>query len=382
MKTIWFVVRGYPTQKHTSFAFLQPVIRGIADQGIKCVVFAPQTVNGKSNHGMSRPTQWEDITEKGNKITIIQPKYISLPGLMVNGVQLNIWERERVLSRALKAYAGNGLPDVIYAHFWDCAMMAANFCLKNNIPLVAVCGESKVDIRRYYAKERLSERLKAVKGVICVSTKNKKECEALGLITESSNVIVSPNAIDTSMFYKKDKAEAKKKLGLSDDDFTISYVGRYSERKGVNRLIEAAKSIPAVKLILIGYSGELIPSDQIHIAKRVPHEEVVEYLNASDVYCLPTMAEGCCNSIVEAMACGLPIVSSNLEFNDDIIDSENSIRIDPQNVEEIAKALKTLRDDEKLRAKMGEKSLEMARGMTIHARIEALLAFIQSVIEK
>ena len=381
MKTIWFVVRGYPTKENSSFAFLQPVIRGFADKGIECVVFAPQTVNGRRNRRTNRPKEWFDVTEKGNKITIVQPKYFSLPGIKIKGVQLNIWERERVLVRALRSFAVKGTPDLIYAHFWDCAMMSSGFCLKNNIPLVAVCGESRIDIKRYYSRERLSERLKAVRGVICVSTKNKKECEKLGLITESSKVIVSPNAIETSLFFKQDRSQAKKKLGLSDGDFAISYVGRYSERKGVNRLIEAARSVPDAKLILIGYGGELIASDQIHIAKRVAHEEVSEYLNASDVYCLPTEAEGCCNSIVEAMACGLPIVSSDLEFNDDIIDADNSIRIDPLNVGEIAKALRTLRDDERLREKMGRRSLERAHDMTIDARIEVLLKFIQSVTD-
>ena len=168
------------------------------------------------------------------------------------------------------------------------------------------------------------------------------------MLNNATKVLVSPNAIDTDLFFQQDRREAKRKLGLSEEDYVISYVGRFSERKGVNRLIEAAKSVSKAKLVLIGYGGELIKSDQICVSKRVPHEEVVNYMNASDVYCLPTLAEGCCNSIVEAMACGLPIISSDLEFNDDILDEENSVRIDPSNVEDITKALKTLRDNENL----------------------------------
>lgn len=379
MNSIWFITRGYPTKENSSFAFLQPVVRGFADQGIHCIVFAPQTINGKSRPGKIRPEKWTDTTEKGNVITIIQPKYISLPGIRINGVQINIRERERALLRAMNKM--NDLPDVVYAHFWDCAMIAADFCIKHDIPLIPVCGESKVNIRKYYSDKWIDNKLKAVKAVICVSTKNKKECEDQNLINVNTKVLVSPNAIDTNLFFVQDKLEAKSKLGLSEKDFTIAYVGRFSERKGVNRLISAAKKVPEAKLILIGYGGDLINSDQIHIAKRVSHEEVVNYLNAADVYCLPTLAEGCCNSIVEAMACGLPVISSDLEFNDDILDDENSIRIDPSNVEDISYALNRLSKDEQLRIHLGEISLQKAHSMTLDARINVLLSFIQDVID-
>lgn len=380
MNSIWFVTRGYPTKENSSFAFLQPVIREIADRGIRCTVFAPQSINGKSRPGKIRPEKWIDITEKGNEITIIQPKYISLPGVRIGGMQINIWERERVLVRAMSAM--KDVPDVVYAHFWDCAMISADFCLKCSVPLIAVCGESKVNIKRYYSNKLLEKKLKAVKAVICVSTKNKKECEQLGLIGEMSKVLISPNAIDTSLFYKMDKTEAKRKLGLSENDFVVSYVGRFSDRKGVNRLIEAAKSIPDAKLILIGYGGELIQSKQIYIAKRVSHEEVVGYLNASDVYCLPTLAEGCCNSIVEAMACGLPIISSNMEFNDDILDKSNSIRVDPNKVDDIATAISLLRKDGKLRKELAEGARRTGERLTIDSRVSALLSFISTAINE
>ncbi len=66
---------------------------------------------------------------------------------------------------------------------------------------------------------------------------------------------------------------------------------------------------------------------------------IPNYICASDVFVLPTTAEGCCNAIIEAMGCGLPIVSSDRAFNYDILNEENSILVDPESVDEIDNAI-------------------------------------------
>lgn len=72
------------------------------------------------------------------------------------------------------------------------------------------------------------------------------------------------------------------------------------------------------------------------------------------MFCLPTLNEGCSNAIVEAIACGLPIISSNLPFNDDILDSSNALLVNPESVDDIASAIKQLMDNSDLRQKLAE----------------------------
>ena len=74
------------------------------------------------------------------------------------------------------------------------------------------------------------------------------------------------------------------------------------------------------------------------------------------MFCLPTLNEGCSNAIVEAIACGLPIISSNLPFNDDILDSSNALLVNPESVDDIASAIKQLMDNSDLRQKLAEGS--------------------------
>ena len=76
---------------------------------------------------------------------------------------------------------------------------------------------------------------------------------------------------------------------------------------------------------------------------------------------MPTRAEGCCNAIIEALACGLPVISSNKAFNDEILNDEYSIRIDEQNEEKLYLAISDLKDNAVLRNKMAHVALEKAK---------------------
>jgi glycosyltransferase involved in cell wall biosynthesis len=99
-------------------------------------------------------------------------------------------------------------------------------------------------------------------------------------------------------------------------------------------------------------------------------------LSACDVFVLPTLIEGSCNALVEAMACGLPIVSSTGEFNDDVLDERMSIRIDPLDVAAIRAAIVRLRDDPGLRARMAAEALRRSQLFDVDDRARRMLAFM------
>ena len=103
-------------------------------------------------------------------------------------------------------------------------------------------------------------------------------------------------------------------------------------------------------------------------------------MSAADIFVLPTLNEGCCNAIVEAMACGLPIVSANRAFNFDILDESNSIMIDPTSIEEIANAIKTLHQNKELRNKLAIGSIEKSKQLTLDKRAENIIRFMEQKI--
>ena len=377
INNICIITNGYPTKEDPYYAFIRPLVCGLADRNIKCTVIAPQSLSHIVRKGKRKIT-WTDFTDSGNRIEVLQPIYPSFSKLRVCKKSLTTLCRDIAIKTVYKKYI-TCIPDLIYAHFWDCGIVGS--CLgSKDIPLIVACGESKITVKEKYPISTIEHALLKVKGVISVSTENLNESKDLGLIHDSIRAIVLPNAVDTSSFKQLSKKEIRKELGIDSKDIVACYVGAFIPRKGVQRVIQAAKSVDRLKLILIGEGAEIESDKQIIFKGTVSHDKIPVYLNASDMFVLPTLAEGCCNAIVEALACGLPIVSSDLPFNEDILNAGNSILIDPNDIEQISNAMKTLAENDSLRESMGREALRSANSLSIEQRVDKVVDFMNSLL--
>lgn len=170
-------------------------------------------------------------------------------------------------------------------------------------------------------------------------------------------------------------------MSIPLDCFIIAFVGWFNERKGIMRVAEALRKCEgeSVYSFLIG-SGDQEPEvENVLFKGRLMHEQIPEYLNAADAFVLPTLREGCCNAVIEAMSCGLPIISSNLPFNWDVLNESNSIMVNPIDVDEIVSAIITLRDDRKKRERLAAGSIRMASALTIDQRAATIIKFIEKI---
>jgi glycosyltransferase involved in cell wall biosynthesis len=189
-------------------------------------------------------------------------------------------------------------------------------------------------------------------------------------------MIMLPNGVDLEKFRPLDKKHARQVMGIPENVFVVGSVGNFLYKKGIARVGEAIKGMDDVIGIFAG-SGSLPPAGKnVLWAKKVAHDQLPLMLSACDVFVLPTLIEGCCNAIIEAIACGLPIISSVGEFNDDLLDESMSIRVDPLNIDAIKKAIKTLRDNEELRKKMSVNAQEKAKLFNIKIRINKILNYM------
>ena len=379
---ICFFTPAYPGKHNTSeFAFVKQLVDAIANRGVECHVISPYNFF----HYRKKTVTFEEYKSGKGRVIVYRPYYFSFSH--IRGLQ---WIKNASLNCAIQSAVAK-LPldiDAVYGHFWSSGYIGYKFAKKQNLPLFVATGESS--IKDLYTKPKDQKDFSDyVKGVICVSSKNRDESIRLGLTT-LEKCEVFPNAVNTRLFYKRDKIECREILGIPQDAFVVVFVGWFIHRKGSARVAEALSRFENVKSIFIGRPASVKSSmnvdsqepqcEGILFKGEVPHEKIPQYLSAADCFVLPTLKEGCCNAVVEALSCGLPVISSNLPFNWDVLDESNSIMIDPLSIDEIARAISHLRDNKNMREQLSEGALKKAKQLTIDKRADGILDFIKARI--
>ena len=370
---------------HQSYTFVEQLVVALCDQHVNVKVIAPQSLTKCLLRGKRRFPRFKSFqTKNGGTYEVYRPYYISAgsSGFLRQMYFTNLRKSVQIVIKKI----GIKNVDVLYGHFWHNANTLVNYAMKYSKPLFVACGEGDNAIDELLAAISPSD-LKCLKesvnGVISVSSENKKRVLKYGLAT-ADKIEVFPNSVDQTLFHKKDSSSLRGEMGIKDSDFVICFVGGFIERKGSNRLSEAISQLndPSIKSFFIGkplsYDDCTPNCPGILYKDTLPHEQLPDYLNASDVFVLPTLNEGCSNAIVEALCCGLPVISSDGPFNDDILDKTNSIRINPMSVEEIKNAIITLKENEDIRAELAKGALAKSEELSIKNRAQRIISFIES----
>lgn len=359
---------------------MKKIVDEWAKKGHRCVVIAPFPLITYLNKRIEfKPKHYRDEIAPGIYVDIYNPRYLN-PKLKFGDFSITAWQSSRAVERLIKRIGVQF--DFIYCHFFNSALKGFKYAKQHNIPFFVATGESDIEVlRKPYPKFSWEQFRSFTKGVIAVSSKNKTEAANIGYIDENK-CKVFPNGTDPSLFKPLDRDVCRKKLGLPLDAFIVSCVGFICERKGQNRILEAVRKLQndKVKVMFMGAAAKVetfpLEGAEILFKDSVVNKDLPMYLCASDVFCLPTRAEGCCNAIVEALACGLPIISSNLPFNWDVLDDTNSIMVDPNNIEDIAEAISNLFNDSEKRKELSSGALRKSESLNIKKRAENIMAFI------
>lgn len=378
MKHICFIIQRYanPVRPDAS-NFVQSLAWSMRDRGYRISIISPLPINLVPAY-INVPYHMVEKTDKGNDVHCYYPKTFGLGQshkiLGWSPVHITTYFMRRAAEKVINSF--NSKPDVLYGHFLaPSGIVVTQIGKKMSIPAFFACGESHDTIGQYGARQA-KQVLKDTKGVIAVSTA-VKDYLLVNNVIEPAKVVVYPNGYDSKRFAYIDKRTARKQLGLPNNKIIAIYVGTMNERKGILRVCEAINMLNGkVKLVCLGREEQKPFGNNVLLSTLVQPVEVAKYLYAADIFVLPTLAEGCSNAIIQALACGLPIISSNLPFNDDILNDKNSIRIDPNNISAISNAINKIASNENYREQMSQEAIITAKELTLECRTEKILTYI------
>jgi glycosyltransferase involved in cell wall biosynthesis len=161
--------------------------------------------------------------------------------------------------------------------------------------------------------------------LIAVSAALKRELVALG--APDRKVTVLRNGVDTSLFRPLDRDASRAALGVTRP--TLLSVGHLIERKGHHRVIEAMTRLPEFDLLIAGEGPErgrltrmverLGLQQRVRLLGARPHSELPALYSAADILVLASSREGWANVLLEAMACGTPVIASNVWGNPEVV---------------------------------------------------------------
>lgn len=272
--------------------------------------------------------------------------------------------------------------DLVYCHFIQSGLYAYSALKKYNKPFFVAVGENNMMhiVKSWYSDRFYFSFIDNVKGFIAVSSIIREKL-INELFIHENKIIVEPNCVDLYHYRPLDKEKTRAELAIPLNTFIVIFVGRATEDKGFSTLINAVKDLSEVKLILLGDNFNGVKAKNILFKGRVSRDEMPKYMSSADVFILPTKHEGSSNAIIEAMACGLPIVSSNISEVKQQCDESFSFLLDPNDINGYTQAIEYLRLNNEVRFNMSVNSLVKSKKYDLKQRASRILDFIKTNID-
>lgn len=292
-------------------------------------------------------------------LRVRHPRFPVVPKVGMTVAPALLFARSLPAFRRLQKESGDF--DLIDAHYFYpdgvAAVMIGKMLRK---PVVITARGTDINL---IPRHRLPRRMilfaaRHAAGVIAVSQSLKDELIALGI--PAARVTMLRNGVDLGMFRPIDRVTARSALRFEGP--TLASVGGLIERKGHHLVIGALQHLPQHSLAVVGEGPELKAlqhlsvrlgvANRVRFFGRIAHEELPRIYSAADALVLASSREGWPNVLLEAMACGTPVVASNVWGNPEIVTRPEAGRLMPdRSAAGVATAVKELFNELPDRAK-------------------------------
>lgn len=272
-----------------------------------------------------------DSFDKRSGVSVDHPKYPVIPkiGMSMAPFLMALWSLPRLLKIRRQGYDF----DVIDAHFAYPDGIAAVMLGKwLKVPVVVTARGSDIALHMNYPVPRWLTRklLPSAAALITVCEALRQDLLELGI--DEPEPVVLRNGVNLELFRPVNREQIRKELNLKGD--VIVSVGRLAKLKGHDLTIRALKELPESVLVLVG-SGpeefklkslvkELSLGNRVHFVGNKTQEELAYYYSAADVMVLASSREGWANVLLESMACGTPVVATDVGGTREVIGNSDA----------------------------------------------------------
>lgn len=250
------------------------------------------------------------------------------------------------------------VPDLIHAHCaYPDGRAAIEYGAQTGRPVVITVHGSDIKVLpklKSELRQRIIEALTQAATVVAVSQELRRAVVQLGV--PADRVVCIPNGVDCRLFSATGAHQPGK------DGWRLLYVGRFVEAKGLRVLLAALAKVRSqgrdVSLTLVGghpATGTAHPflaqvealnlSAHVSFADAVPWEDLPQYMAAADLFVLPSFSEGLTTSLVEAMACGLPVVATRCGGPEEVVNAEVGRLVAVGDAEDLAAGILAVLDE-------------------------------------
>jgi len=305
--------------------------------------------------------------------------------------------------------------DLIHSHYWMSGLAALALREKWNVPVLQMfhtLGLVKKEIARSpdefegdYRFDGESHVVREVDHIIAATQSEVNQLDRLYQV-EPSRITIIPPGVNTDRFYPIPMDEAKEVVGIPMEDRMVLFVGRIEPLKGIDTLIEAmamlkikCKKCPHYLVIIGGendspaeqlssemerlkkLSQELGIDDVIIFSGKRGQDSLPYYYSAAELVVMPSHYESFGMVALEAMACGTPVIASEVGGLRYLIkEGETGYFVPMKNPEILAERMRILLLDEELRCKMGMNAAEYARNYDWSIIAREVIAVYEKVI--
>lgn len=243
-------------------------------------------------------------------------------------------------------------PDIVLAYWiYPDGHGAAIAARSLSVPLAV--GSRGTDLRPSdpFTTRGVRSVLAEAAAILTVSGELRDRALDLGAPADRIHVIL--NGCDGSIFAPGDRADARRQLAVEPDSEVVLFAGHLIPVKGVTDLMKAAVELaarrPRLELVLVGEGQQHAELEatlaasgsrlKVRFTGALPPAEVARWMRACDVFCLPSLNEGCPNVVIEALATGRPVVASSVGAIPDLLDDTRGILTPPRDPLALAAAL-------------------------------------------